>query len=275
MGAVRNSRSLPPHIQWGGKTAGCQQGGSGWLLYRSGHHPVKLKDSEVVLKIPSSPTALYSEITKSLSRCQKRKKKENPRNTANPCPTPLPLGTKPIAGAHKAGEGWTKRRPGHTRQGAFLSFPKQNCPLLKHSCCSDVGGAAPPPLHTNLKTKDKPRWGGEAWGQLLLPCTLPKCLNARRSRPRSWQLSVIIPATPRAPAPGSMSRAGERHLPGSDEMPVFVPAAASRPCRPQGGTASLPASLKWLSGLGQAFFSLPRGRGLSHYLAFITEGKLF
>lgn len=130
------------------------------------------------------------------------------------------------------------------------------------------GGAAPPPLHTNLKTKDKPRWGGEAWGLLLLPCTLPKCLNARRSRPQSWQLSVIIPATPRAPAPGSMSRAGERHLPGSDEMPVSVPAAASRPCRPRGGTASLP-------GLGQAFFSLPRGRGLSHYLAFITEGKLF
>lgn len=93
---------------------------------------------------------------------------------------------------------------------------------------------------TNLKTKDKPWRGGEAWSRLLLPCTLPKCLNARRSRSQSWQLSVIIPATPRAPAPGSVSRAGERHLPGSDEMPVFVPAAASRPCRPQGGTASLP-----------------------------------
>lgn len=182
---------------------------------------------------------------------------ENPRNTPNPCPTPLPLRTKPIASVHKAGEGWTKERPGHTRQGAFLSFPKQNCPLLKHSCCSDVeggGGCA-----TNLKTKDRPCRGREARSWPLLPCTLPGCLNARRSPARSWQLSVIIPATPRAPAPGSMSRAGERHLPGSDKMPVFVPAAASRPHRPQGSMAGLPPSQKWFFNAQPGFLLSPQG----------------
>lgn len=118
-----------------------------------------------------------------------------------------------------------------------MSFPKQNCPLLNRSCCSDVdagreGG-------TNLKTKAE-LLGREAPGRLLLPAH-SKPLKARRPRSQSWQLSVIIPTTPRAPAPGSVSRAGERHLPASDKMPVSVPAAASRLCGPSGGRASLPS----------------------------------
>lgn len=137
--------------------------------------------------------------------------------------------------------------------------------------CWGAGGA-----RTNLKTKDEPWQGGEAWSLLLLPCTLPKCLNARGSRSPSWQLSVIILATPRAPAPGSVSRAGERHLPSSDKMPVFscllLPAGHGdlREVQPASHPLGNGSSM-----LSQAFFSLPRGRGLSHYLAFITEGELF
>lgn len=137
-----------------------------------------------------------------------------------------------------------------------MSFPKQNCTLLNRSCCSDVdagreGG-------TDLKTKGE-LLGREAPGRLLLPAH-SKPLKARRPRSQSWQLSVIIPTTPRAPAPGSVSRAGERHLPGSDKMPVFVPAAASRLCGLSGGTASLPASLGWLFKAQPGFLLSPRGK---------------
>lgn len=101
--------------------------------------------------------------------------------------------------------------------------------------------------------------GGEAPAGSCSPHTAEP-LNARRPRSQSWQLSVIIPMTPRAPAPGSMSRAGERHLPGSDKMPIFfVPAAASRPCGPWGGAASLPPSLGWFFNTQPGFLLSPQG----------------
>ena len=101
-------------------------------------------------------------------------------------------------------------------------------------------------------------WVGRPQAGSFSPHT-SKPLKACRSRSQSWQLSVIIPATPRAPAPGSVSRAGERHLPSSDKMPVFVPAAASRLGRPRGGTASLPTSLGRLFKDQSGFLPSPQG----------------
>lgn len=94
---------------------------------------------------------------------------------------------------------------------------------------------------TNLKTK------GQTWRvgrpeQLLLPAHF-QAFEWPQIWVQSWQLSVIIQTTPRAPAPGSVSQAGERHLPGSDKMPVFMPAAASRLCGPGEAQLASPPSL--------------------------------
>lgn len=96
---------------------------------------------------------------------------------------------------------------------------------------------------------------------LPLPAHFP-AFECPQTSAQSWQLSVIIPATPRAPAPGSASRAGERHLPGSDEMPVSVPAAASRPRGLQGGPASLAPSLHQFFNTQPGFLLSPRGGGM-------------
>lgn len=141
-------------------------------------------------------------------KAKERKPQEHTKSTSN--------SFGPWNKAHcrhtQSGGGRTKERPGHTRQGAFLSFPKQNCPLLKRSCCSDVDAGE----GGGHKSQNKRRAAAGAGGSFSPHTSKP--LNARRPR-QSWQLSVIIPATLRAPAPGSASRAGEGHLPGS-KMPA-------------------------------------------------------
>lgn len=100
---MRNLLSFSAHIQWTEKSPGGQKVGFFATLSRL---LTPLRNSKALewSPMPNSPIVRYSEITKSFGGCQKKgKRKKNPRNTPNPCPTPLPLRTKPIADAHKAG----------------------------------------------------------------------------------------------------------------------------------------------------------------------------
>lgn len=69
-----------------------------------------------------------------------------------------------------------------------MSFPKQNCPLLKCSCCSDVSAGRG--WGKNLKTKGKLWRVGRPQAGSFSPHT-SKPLNARRSRSRAGSCLLL------------------------------------------------------------------------------------
>lgn len=142
------------------------------------------KDPGVVPKIPRSPNALCSDITQSFSRCQEKEKERKPQEHTKSMSNSFAPWNKTHCRRTQSRVGRTKERPGHTRRGAFLSFPKQNCPLLKRSCCSDVGAGGRGAQISKQKASRGGRGGPEraSEGGFFSPHT-SKPLNARRPRP--------------------------------------------------------------------------------------------
>lgn len=118
---VRNDLSFP-HIH--NELRNC------WAVGKLASLPLTVSDTTWLTQKPcSGPESLTPQLPctqkspKALATAKKRKKK-TPRNTPNPCLTPLPLGTKPIAGTHKEGEAGQRR--GQVTLNKALSCRFQN-----------------------------------------------------------------------------------------------------------------------------------------------------
>ena len=145
-------------------------------------------------KLCSSLCGLCSEITQSFSRCQEKEKERKPQEHTKSMSNSFAPWNKTHCRRTQSRVGWTKERPGHTRRGAFLSFPKQNCPLLKCSCCSDVGAGGRGAQISKQKARQGGRGGPEraSKGSFFSPHT-SKPLNAHRPRPGAGSCLLLSP----------------------------------------------------------------------------------